>query len=323
MSQDYRVVCLSETISPLTHMSGSRGNVSVVARELVATDRGVAAVPALSGNAIRHRLVRQPGFRWLIDEYALPGRLTLPQLNFLFHGGSLTEGGGRENMRRIAEFHRLFPLGRILGGCLPNQVLAGSLQVHRGTLVCEEQRARLTHVLGETLPPVRFRAAESFLSQYQYTRGDAVKTAGRLLAPAAAVGQSTVDESNLMIFSGQSVIAGAVFVHGFALPHASEVELGALLWSLRLWQAAGGTIGGQSARGHGRLRLSILAAEWDGDAAVAAYQDHAMSVRDEAVAWLDEVFGGAVAKGDPGDPSPATGKTARRKRSPAMEGTTP
>jgi hypothetical protein len=217
----------------------------------------------------------------------LRGRLSLQQLNFLFHGGALTEGGGRENTRRIADFQRLFPLGRLLGGCLPDQVLAGSLQVWRGSLVCEENRPYLRHVICDHLPGGRLRPSESFLSEYLYTRSDATKTAADL-KPTDPPGEA---DSNLMIFAGQSVLSGAIFVHGFTLPHVSELELGALLWSLRLWQAAGGTIGGQAARGHGRLKLSILAGDWDGEAAVDAYLDHARSVRDEAVAWLDEVFG--------------------------------
>lgn len=310
-TRDYEIVCLSETIGPVTHMAGSSGNYSLIFREPIVTPRGVTQVPAISGNALRHRAVRQPGFRWLIGEYGLKGRLTLPQLNFLLHGGALTEGGGRENTRRIADFQRLWPLGRLLGGCLPDQVLAGSLQCWRGTLVCEENRPALAPTIGGHLPARRLRSAESFVSHYQYTRSDAAKTAPGL-GPADPSGTA---DSNLMIFSGQSVLSGAIFVHGFTLPHGSELDLGALLWSLRLWQSQGGTIGGQSSRGHGRLRTSVLAADWDGEAAVDAYLDHARSVRDEAAAWLDDAFAARTAPASDGMPAPvATGRTRGRKR---------
>jgi hypothetical protein len=286
MSTDYRVVCLSEAVAPITHMSGSSGNVSLVAREPVLTSRGATWVPYLSGNAIRHRCVREPGFRWLIGQWGLKGRLTLSQINFLFHGGNLTEGGGRENTRRIAEFQRIFPLGRLLGGSLPDQILAGSLQCWRGSLVCEENRPSLAGVIPGLVPEGRLRPAESFVSEYQYTRGDAAKTQVDLLNEAEEVEPG----SNLMIFSGQTVISGAIFLHGFTLPHVDLVELGALLWSLSLWQSAGGTIGGHASRGHGRLRLYLL----DDSAAYAdameAYEDHVRATRDEAVSWLEEVF---------------------------------
>lgn len=140
---------------------------------------------------------------------------------------------------------------------------------------------------GDDWLPGRLRPAESFVSGYQYTRGDAVKTASDLLP----VSNGVEVDSNLMIFAGQAVTRGAAFIHGFTLPHVSDLELGALLWSLSLWQAAGGTIGGQAARGHGRLATAYLDIDGvDGDAAIAAYIDHARSVRTEAVAWLHDVF---------------------------------
>jgi hypothetical protein len=289
-TRDYTVVCYSEAASPLTHMKGVSGNEALVAREPVVTPAGVRWVPHLSGNAIRHRLVRGCGFRWLIGEYGLAGRLTLPQLNFLLHGGNLTEGGGREDTRRIADYQRLFPLGRLLGGALPDQILAGSLQAWRGTLVCEENRRHLAAALPDpsVLPP-KLRPAESLVSGYQYTRGDAAKGETDLMKPRAG-DEDAPASSNLMIFAGQAVTRGAAFVHGFTLPHVSELELGALLWSLRLWRAAGGTIGGMAARGHGRLATSVLAGDFDPDAACDAYVAHARSVKDEAVAWLHSAF---------------------------------
>lgn len=275
----YRIECVSTAESPITHMSGTAGNEAIVAREPVQTPRGVAWVPFLSGNALRHRAVREPGVLWLIEQYGLRGKLSLAQLNFLLHGGNLTESTAHENTRRIAEMHRLWPLLRLCGGTLPNQILAGSLDVWRGILVCEENRQ---HFPGcDSLLP-----AAEWLSGYQYTRGD-----GRKLGIAETSKVFGDDgPSNLMIFSGQSVIRGARFYHGFLAKHASEVELGALLWSLQLWQHAGGTIGGQAARGHGRLRCELLAGDYDQAACVEAYRDYALAQRDEAVAWLRDCW---------------------------------
>lgn len=286
MSTTYQITCLSEALAPITHMAGTAGNESIVAREPLATARGTMMAPYLSGNAIRHRMVREPGMRWLVGSYGIRGRLTLPQLNFLFHGGALTEGGGREDLRRVADWQRLWPLGRLLGGTLPDQILAGSLQCWRGALVCAENQAYVEAILpGMVASPLR--PAESFVSGYQYTRADAGKT-----VPDLATTEPGDTNANLMIYAGQAVMRGACFVHGFTLLHASEAELGALLWSLRLWQAAGGTIGGQARVGHGRLLLSVVAGVDAAaqDAAVAAYLDVAAANRDEAVAWLETAF---------------------------------
>lgn len=272
---------ISEAVSPITHMSGSVGNEGIVAREPVHTSRGVMTVPFLSGNALRHRAVREPGAIWLIDRYGLRGKLSLAQLNFLLHGGNLTQSNAHENTRRIADMQRLWPLLRICGGCLPDQILAGSLDCWRGTLVCEENRDSLTRTLG-SVPTQRLLSSERFLSGYQYTRGDAAKT-GISTEPRNDM------PSNLMIYSGQAVTRGAVFHHGFVLRHCTQLELGALLLSLRLWQSTGGTIGGNARLGHGRLQMSLVDYDDDGSA-VDAYVQHVDGVRDEAVAWLDDAF---------------------------------
>ncbi|HZT79612.1 MAG TPA: hypothetical protein VFA26_05305 [Gemmataceae bacterium] len=307
MSQTYRVLCLSEAVSPITHAARSAGNELLIAREPVVTPRGVAWVPFLSGNALRHRLVREPGVRWLISRYGLAGQLTLAGLNFLLHGGSLTEGGGRRSPQRIADMYRLFPLLRLLGGSLPDQIVAGWLLSGRGTLVCRENAEALAALLPEgwTLPDAPLRPAEDFVSGFQYVRGDARARDVRLLADAAGEGEDEGGEdSTQMIFAGQAVTRGACFLHAFTLPHVSELELGALLWSLQLWQAAGGTVGGQGARGHGRLRTAVHAGA-DAAAAVRAYLDHADAVRDEAVAWLHAAFARKAAGKPPRPKKPA------------------
>ena len=174
MSTTYKILALSEVLSPLTHAKGVEGNESLIAREPVVTPAGVRFIPHLSGNALRHRLVRDPGAWFLIDQWELSGKLAMSQLNFFFHGGNLTQGGNRQNTSRISDMERLFPLIRLLGGSLPDQILSGSLLSWRGTMVCEENRERIFRIApsgwefrGEKLSP-----AESFVDGYQYTRGD-------------------------------------------------------------------------------------------------------------------------------------------------------
>lgn len=283
----YRVLCMSEAVSPITHMRGVEGNESLVNREPVVTPRGTMMVPFLSGNAIRHRCVREPGARWLVESYGMAGKLRMEQLYFLFNGGTLTMGSGRENTRRIADMQRLFPLIRLLGGSLPDQILSGSMLAGRGTLVCEENLRSLSAMLPDGFDvPAHLRPAESFVSGYQYVRGQVATSAPDLLNPDGFPG-----DSGQMIYSGQAVTRGAIFLHDFHLLHVSDHELGALLWSLRLWQAAGGTVGGMAAKGHGRLKTSVwIDADADADGLVESYKSYALSVRDDALGWLEDAF---------------------------------
>ncbi len=287
MTKTYNVLCLSEAMSPITHASSSAGNESMVAREPVVTENGIAYVPHLSGNSIRHRMIREPGMRWLVDQYELAGKLSLMQVNFLFHGGALTEGGGREDTGRIANMQNLWPLLRLLGGSLPDQILAGSLLVGRGTLVCRENAKAIASLVPEGwIIPDTLYPAEHFISGFQYTRGDGRKKLAGIFQKSD---EEKPAESNLMIFNGQAVTRGSCFIHAFTLQHVSEIELGALLWSLRLWQASGGTVGGSSSRGHGKLSISVHC-DADGAGAVEKYRAHIASVKVQAVEWLMTTF---------------------------------
>lgn len=260
-------------------MARTSGNEAVISSEPVRTATGVVDVPVLSGNALRHRTVREPMAMWLIETYGLKGRVSLDQLNFLLHGGNLTESTATENTQRIAECHRLWPMIRLCGGALPNQILAGSLNVWRGTLLCEENRAHLPQSLAATGP---WLSARHWDGRYQYTRGDAAKT-GPSTEPRSDL------PSNLMIYSGQCVTKGAWFHHGYVVHHGSNLELGCLLLALRLWQSRGGTVGGQSRIGHGRLTTSWLEFS-DCHDAVQEYVEHVHAHRDAAIQWLNDAF---------------------------------
>lgn len=291
-----RIVCLTRAVTRLTHAAGTAGNESIIAREPVTTPSGERrSVPCLSGNSLRHVCVRAPGMRWLVDEYALAGRLTLAQLNFLFHGGALTGSTGREPTARIVEMGETLPLLRLLGGTLPDQIIQGNLRVGPGILVCEENRDRLGAILSghlagvlDGLPPLA--PGESFVEAYQYTTYDARGREPELAerAPDHAVSES----DSRMLYNGQCVRSGACFLHEFFLNDPTDAEAGALLLSLDLWQRAGGFVGSMSAKGHGRTETLVsLEPGWDAARCVSVYRQRVPTMRERAVAWLNAAFG--------------------------------
>jgi hypothetical protein len=308
-----RIVCLTRALTRLTHMGATAGNEAILAREPVTTATGERRlVPTLSGNALRHVCVRAPGVRWLVDEYGLAGSLSLAQLNFLFHGGSLTEPTGREPTARIVEMHGAIPLLKLLGGALPDQILQGSLDAGPGVLVCEENRGRLEAILGEDafdgLPPLA--PGESFVESYQYSTYDVRGREPDLAERAPDFAESASDPR--MLYTGQCVRAGACFAHEWFLLDPTKVDVGALLWSLELWHRAGGFVGGMSAKGHGRTQVLVAVEEYDPAECVRAYLDHARQNRDRAVAWLNAAFA---------KPQKAKPGRGRKKKAETAEGT--
>ena len=269
----------------MTHMKGVEGNEALIARQPVDTPAGKRWVPYLSGNALRHRMIREPGGLWLVDAMGLKGKLSLRQLNFILHGGNLTDSTGREDTSRIAEMQELFPLLRLLGGALPDQILKGSLLMWQGRLVCEENRSHLSLPEGFEWPAETLKPAEHFVEGYQYTRGDGAKSP-EWYDPAT---MDPEKKSNLMIFSGQQVIPGAVFLHGFDIPHGSQLELGCLMHAIWLWQSQGGSVGGMASKGHGRLKTESIGGS-DPSEAISAYEDHVEASAEKCRAWLEKVF---------------------------------
>lgn len=299
------VTCYSTARSKITHASGTEGNESVIAREAVLCEGEIGRPPYLSANALRHVAVREPGYLWLIDALGLRGKLTLAELNFLLNGGTLTKGGGKEELGRIARGYEAIPLLRLLGGAIPSQIVAGCLAVGRGVLVCRENTSVLKSILpaGWIEDADELRPSEDFVTTYQYVRSDI-----RTSAPEHIPSDAGVAENELGIFAGQALIPGSGFVHTFAIRDSNPVLLGALILSLRLWRDGGGRIGGQSARGHGSLDVKIHCEE-DVDSAVDAYADWALSHAKEASDWLHDTI----------VPRPAEKPSKKRKAAEAAE----
>ena len=291
MTRTYKLHLWHDALTPISQAKGVEGNESLINRQAVETPAGVRNVPVISGNALRHCAVRGPGSRFLIDALGLAGRLSLMQLNFLQHGGNLTESNAREDTRRIAEMQELFPLLRLLGGSLPDQILAGSLRADFGHLACDENLGRMAAALppgfAAALPPGALKPAEHYVSGTQYTRGDAGRDAS-LYDPAT---RDAGAKSNLMIMGGECVIPGAAFWSVYVLARATEVEYGCLLHAIGLWQEQGGTVGGMASKGHGRLATSLLGGDaGEIAAAVATYLAHVAASKDACVGWLARAF---------------------------------
>lgn len=294
-----KIHCISEVKSPLTHMMGISGNESIINREKVLHGNIIKDIPVVSGNSLRHKLVREPGALYLIDELGLRGQLNIDQANYMFTGGSLTESSINENLKKIADMQNFFPLFRLLGGSLKNQVIGGSLFSLRGIMVCEENREQLKSLLpGEyILPDESMKSCEHFITNYQYTRGSAEKMDVAYEIISENDHEKDI-KSNLMIYNGQAILPGALFYHGFIMQNISRLEIGALLLSIKLWHESGAFIGGMSRIGHGKVELSMFAeslkdffnSDVDFEKCISDYKNHVIENKQNCIDWLNESF---------------------------------
>ena len=292
MISTVKIHMLSESVSPITHMGGTSGNEAILNRERVLHNGEIVDVPFLSGNALRHKMIRDPGARYLVDACALKGTLNIDQANFMFTGGSLSQSSTTDNLKMIATMQEVSPLFRMLGGSLRDQIIGGSLMVSRGILVCEENLLTISKQCSALADTATASAhpAQSFIGKTQYTRGEATRMKE---APDMLKGDVPPQKTNLMIYGGECVIPGSMWYHNLMLNNVCDLEIGAALHCLNLWQASGGVVGGSSRIGHGRLRSTIhIESENPVDAStlVLSYIEHVNSHTEELVSWLNEAF---------------------------------
>lgn len=291
-----KIHCISEILSPLTHMMETAGNESIINKEKILYNNIIKSIPVISGNAIRHKMIRESGSEYLIEKLELKGKLSINQANYMFYGGALTESTTTENMKVLAELKELFPLYRLLGGSLSNQIIAGSLIVQRGILICEENKNIISSLLPKeyNINNIYLQTSDNFIKQYQYTRSDIQKNKDAVVILKEEEIEK-VTKTGLMIYNGQYIIPGSLFYHGFILIGISKLEIGALFHSLKTWDKNNGIIGGYSRIGHGKLNLNyILESDFitkdDIENCINDYIMHVEKNKEKCIEWLEKNF---------------------------------
>lgn len=208
----------------------------------------VFEVPAVSGNSLRHQLVRGPA--WLCLAAALgigeatPGQgLVPPGVEAIFvNGGNIAAGAKQPNdpFTLAWRIRDRYPSLDLLGGVTDSFDLGESRLSVASWLVCRENREALKGSPAYDLPAAGVSAFD-LVDDVTLTR-----QAGR-------TGQGQ------MIFSQETLAAGTQVLCRLILsPFAPLLTRGALASALERYQEDGETIGGQSARGFGHCRVETV-----------------------------------------------------------------
>lgn len=240
-------------------------------------------IPALSGNSLRHNLLRAPGATRMLACLGLsPDREIVPigVERFLYSGGNTTKGARAPGAADYyeAQVRKNYPLIDALGGSFDNFVMSRSAVSIASWIVCREN-----NWITESKSDGRVRSDASIfdlVSEITRTR--------------SGIGGKD-KESGQMIFSYEVLAAHTqILVEVSWQPFTLPMTIGATLSALRDWADQGGYIGARSAQGHSQL----LAAFPDDDRMTLAdqYNEYLVEKADFLKLGLTDATFGTEAK---------------------------
>ena len=245
----------------------------------------VMPVPSISGNALRHCLIREPGANRLIQSLGLEPytdrageHLGLGITRFLYGGGQLAAKAKAPSASDIyeAQIRSAYPIVDAVGGSTDSWLMAESACKVAGWVVCEENNVATQAIAG----------VESQVSIFDYLSEETKTRTG--------IGGKD-KESGQMIFSYETLAAGLpLIVEILFNPFTQPLTIGAVWQAVHDWADEGGIVGGRSQIGHSRFAMEVLQGSYGLQG--KAYLDYLESERDSLrPGLLDATMGtGAV-----------------------------
>jgi hypothetical protein len=237
----------------------------------------IVDVPQVTANSLRHQIVREPSWSHLRDHLGLvdatPGRGPLPQgVEAIFYNGGNIASGAKQpaNVFGLSlAVRRAFPSLDLLGGVTDSFDLGESKLRVAAWLVCRENAAALAGSPAADLPTARVSVFD-LLDDVTLTR------------QAGAVG------TGQMLWSFETLCPGAAVLCRLGLaPFTPELTRGALFAAVDRYLAEDASLGGQAARGFGRVVGEWLVGPTPTDrAAKEAYETYLEDNRDALLAAL-------------------------------------
>lgn len=218
--------------------------------DLTPSARGtrVLEVPAVSVNALRHQIAREPAWLHLSTALGLtpdrPGRGLLPPgAEAIFYNGGNIRSGAKQpsNAFDLAQVARgRYPTLDLLGGVCDSFDVGESRLQMGAWLVCRENRTALADTPAGDLPDLGISALD-MLDDVTHTR---------------QAGQTGVGQ---MIHSFETLCVGAQIAVRLSLsPFTHPLTVGALAAAVDTYFDCDSTVGGQAARGFGAMRGRVL-----------------------------------------------------------------
>lgn len=231
-----------QAATPIAHGDTVTGvdnqtNTRLFMRQTMLVNGIPARVPAISENALRSTMFREPLADNMLQSLDV-GRGELPQsvMNLLYAGGNIAPGS-KAPAQEIAYGHavkKLYPMLDLLGGAVDSFILPRSRLRLACWLVAEEYADSLAIVAPHLVDEARRVSAFDLLGEETRTRGTGANSDG-----------------NQMLYTYETLAAGAkLFIEVTIDSHAPDACIAATSHALDCWD---GYIGGQSRQGRGRM----------------------------------------------------------------------
>lgn len=239
-----RHTILLQAVTPLAHGDTVTGidnqtNTRIFMRQGMLVDGKPGRVPAISENALRAVLFRNPLHDDLLTRLKI-GRGELPQsvVNLLFSGGNMAAGSKApgDEMTLGHQVKRLYPSLDLLGGAVDGFILPRSRLRMAAWLVAREYASALRLIAPDLVAEAEGVSAYDMLAEETRTRGTGSES-----------------EGNQMLYTYETLAAGAKLLVEISLdPHTPEATRSAVAHAMTCWD---GYIGGQGRQGRGRMAV--------------------------------------------------------------------
>lgn len=283
-------------LSSIAHGGKDTGTLHGFRRETLINPEGkvLQGIPIVSGGVIRGQLRRTAAklMQHAVTQGEADFRLPFHQVHALRTGGSLTETrttGEVLNIERQAKLRDLIPMFAVFGVSGGGRIMSGRLQVDKAIPIAAE-----TAWLADTVP-AGLASVYSLIQREPYSRvADVMDAEAATWIAPSEDGETLPKGSGQMYWQLETLAAGVKLQHSLTLEDATPVEAAFLADVVKAWSRKGARIGGQGARGHGRVRVDYAETTTDvyGDPAepeagdwrahVALHQEEAR----EALKWL-------------------------------------
>lgn len=278
--EQHTVELILEADQPIKHLAETFGNHGVLnTRRIRQREGGYAAVPEVSGDAMRHGL-REAGARFSLAARKDQTRgLTEAALRLLFAGGMVTGNGDAQTVK-LGEYREMvdvMPHLALLGGCAMNRTIPGRMRVSPATLICAESARFLPPWIAEAceslgrphlesareaievdqrvrMEPMLDPAKRLLLAPEEAERIERRLTAGERASEAGDDAGRKATKMTMMPRSFERIAQGSLFSWSINVDLYSDLDMDTF-YTLLCAFVASMRVGGGGATGHGRMRV--------------------------------------------------------------------